>query len=178
MSWVGNERTFTMVRVLGELADGPGRGCMCLLRCSRFDLSVAALVRNRARTLVEMLSRSRGRSTMRHPLAGFCFECLVLGLRAAAVQISSVASSGVFERADWTAWRGRVPGFSIPLRLFHYAVFFLAGIGVGAYAIGARLARCHLCGSWRGILGTLDAADEASAFKLNMKTIKRDVQSS
>jgi hypothetical protein len=104
----------------GDWPTGPAWFIWLLLA---FDLAVAALFAvapNFGEKLGGLASKAR-----EHPVRFF----LLLVAASAAV---FVPMSGIFGPMDWTS----VGPFQFQTaRLFHYAVYFLAGIGVGAYGI-------------------------------------------
>ncbi len=104
----------------GDWPTGPAWFIWLLLA---FDLAAAALFAlapNFAEILGGLASNAR-----EHPVRFFLL--LVAASAAAYVPLSLV-----FDRANWTS----IGPFQFQtVRLFHYAVYFLAGIGVGAYGI-------------------------------------------
>lgn len=88
-----------------------------------FDLAVAALFAI-APNFGEMLGRLASKAR-EHPVR--FFSILVAASAAAYIPMSLI-----FDRAQWTS----IGPFQFQtVRLFHYAVYFFAGIGVGAYGI-------------------------------------------
>ena len=107
-------------RAFGDWPTGPAWFIWLLLA---FDLAIGALsaiAPNFGDVLARLASKAR-----EHPMR---FFLLVVAASTAAY----VSMSLIFGPADWTS----VGPFQFQTaRLFHYAVYFLAGIGVGAYGI-------------------------------------------
>jgi Acyltransferase family len=108
----------------GDWPTGPAWFIWLLLAFDLFATAVFALIPNFGETIGRLASNAR-----EHPVRFF----LLLVTASAAVFIPMLA---IFGAMDWTS----IGPFQFQTaRLFHYAVYFLAGIGVGAYGIDRGL---------------------------------------
>ena len=108
----------------GDWPTGPAWFIWLLLAFDLFAAALYALIPNFGDAIGRLASNAR-----EHPVRFF----LLLVMASAAVFIPMLA---IFGAMDWTS----IGPFQFQTaRLFHYAVYFLAGIGVGAYGIDRGL---------------------------------------